>query len=228
MSRYDVRIEGPPTREAEVRRRLAQSNALHYISPAQLRAVTMHEEILEFWFGQPGTAGYPSARDEWFRKDPAFDALIRERFSAPIVTALAGGFADWTAPRAALARILLLDQFTRNAFRDTPRAFAGDALALPLAAAAIARGDDRKLPAFERWFMYLPFAHAESLPAQQRALELFGRLRDTTGLTEPLAWAERHAKVIQLFGRFPHRNAILGRESTAEETAFLAAPGSRF
>jgi uncharacterized protein (DUF924 family) len=188
----------------------------------------MAEAILDFWFGRQGGDGYRSARDEWFRKNAAFDAQIRERFSAAIETALGGGFAAWTSPRSALARILLLDQFTRNAFRDTPRAFAGDELALSLAEAAIGRGDDGHLIAVERWFMYLPFAHAESPRAQQRSLELFGRLRDSTGLAEPLVWAERHAKVVQLFGRFPHRNAILGRESTAEEIAFLRTPGSRF
>lgn len=188
----------------------------------------MQEEILQFWFGQPGTADYGRTRDEWFRKDAAFDAAIRDRFGATIEIALARGFADWTAPRPALARILLLDQFTRNAFRHTPRAFAGDALALALANAALARGDDDHLVAVERWFTYLPFSHAESPGAQQRALELFRRLRETTGLAEPLASAERHAKVIELFGRFPHRNAILGRESTVEEIAFLSAPGSRF
>ncbi len=188
----------------------------------------MAEEILEFWFGRPGSAVYGSARDEWFRKNAAFDGLIRERFGAAIETALAGGFAAWASPRDALARILLLDQFTRNAFRDTPRAFAGDAMALALAEEAVGRGADEQLSPVERWFTYLPFVHAESLPAQQRSLDLFGRLRQTSGLTEPLAWAERHAKVIQLFGRFPHRNAILGRESTVGEIAFLSTPGSRF
>jgi uncharacterized protein (DUF924 family) len=188
----------------------------------------MQEEILRFWFGQPGTAGFGAARDMWFRKDAVFDAAIREQFAAAIETALAGGFADWTSPRPTLARILLLDQFTRNAFRDTPRAFAGDPLALALADEAVARGDDSHLVPVERWFMYLPFTHAESPRAQQRGLELFRRLRETTALAEPLAWAERHAQVIARFGRFPHRNGILGRESTAEEIAFLAAPGSRF
>jgi uncharacterized protein (DUF924 family) len=188
----------------------------------------MQDEILEFWFGRPGTAAYGCVRDEWFRKVAAYDAAIRDRFSAAIETALAGGFADWTAPRPALARILLLDQFTRNAFRHTPRAFAGDALALTLAEAAVGRGDDEQLLPVERWFMYLPFAHAESPSAQARSLELFRRLRDTSGLADPLAWAERHAKVVQLFGRFPHRNATLGRESTAEEIVFLSTPGSRF
>jgi uncharacterized protein (DUF924 family) len=188
----------------------------------------MHDEILEFWFGRPGTAAYGGVRDGWFRKVTAFDAAIRDRFSAAIETALAGGFADWTAPRPALAHILLLDQFTRNAFRHTPRAFAGEGLALRLAEAVVERGNDEQLLPVERWFVYLPFAHAESLRAQGRSLELFRRLRDTTGLADPLVWAEQHAKVIQLFGRFPHRNATLGRESTAEEIAFLKTPGSRF
>jgi uncharacterized protein (DUF924 family) len=188
----------------------------------------MAEDILDFWFGAQGSNGHGSARHQWFRKDVAFDAQIRERFSATIETALGGGFAAWTSPRSALARILLLDQFTRNAFRGTPRAFAGDALALSLAEAGVARGDDSQLIPVERWFMYLPFAHAESPRAQQRSLELFRRLRDSTGLAEPVVWAERHAKVVQLFGRFPHRNAILGRESTMEEIAFLRTPGSRF
>ena len=124
--------------------------------------------------------------------------------------------------------MLLLDQFTRNSFRDTPRAFAGDVLALAIADDAVARGDDRALIAVERWFLYMPFEHAESPAAQERSLELFARLRDETGVTEPLAWAQRHAAVIRLFGRFPHRNSILGRPSTPEELAFLAAPGSRF
>jgi len=188
----------------------------------------MSKAILEFWFGRPGTEVYGRTRKQWFRKDAAFDAAIRSRFGSAIEIALAGGFAAWVAPRVALARILLLDQFTRNAFRDTARAFSGDRLALTLAREAVARGDDADLIPVERWFVYLPFAHAESLPEQQRAIELFARLRDASGLTEPIDWARRHARVIELFGRFPHRNAILGRESTAEEIKFLATPGSRF
>jgi uncharacterized protein (DUF924 family) len=184
--------------------------------------------ILDFWFGQPGSAGYGRSRSEWFRKNQAFDAEIRSRFGAAVETALAGGFADWTAPRALLARVLLLDQFTRNSFRDSLRAFAGDAQALAIVTDAIARGDDRPLIPVERWFLYMPYAHAEELTAQERSLALFKRLRDETGLAEPLPFAERHAAVIRRFGRFPHRNAILGRESTPEEIAFLSAPGSRF
>ena len=201
---------------------------MHYITRFPVENRAMQEEILEFWFGRPGTAAYGSARKEWFRKDPAFDAAIRERFGSAIETALGGGFADWSAPRGRLARVVLLDQFTRNAFRETPRAFAGDALALALAEETIASGADAMLVPVERWFVYLPYVHAESQAAQERAVSLYRRLRDETGLDEPLVWAERHAEVIRLFGRFPHRNAILGRESTPEEAAFLAAPGSRF
>jgi uncharacterized protein (DUF924 family) len=188
----------------------------------------MQQAILDFWFGQAGTAEYGTERDFWFRKDPAFDADVRRRFAAAINSALAGGFSGWTSPRGALARILLLDQFTRNAFRDTPRAFAGDPCALVLSEEAVGRGDDRALIAVERWFMYMPFEHAESLPAQERAVELFQRLGEETGLTGQLAWAQRHAEIIRRFGRFPHRNAILERASTPEEIAFLATPGSRF
>ena len=188
----------------------------------------MRDEILDFWFGRPGSVGYGEERDTWFRKDDAFDASVRTRFGGAIETALAGGFADWTGPRGALARVLLLDQFTRNAYRDTSRAFAGDTLALAVAEQAVARGDDNTLMPVERWFLYLPFAHAESLIAQERSVELFTRLSAETGLADALQWAQRHAAVIRRFGRFPHRNAIVGRISTPEEIAFLAAPGSRF
>ena len=188
----------------------------------------MQDEVLDFWFGSPGTAEYGTTRDFWFRKDAAFDAELRSRFGTMIETALGGGFETWSSPRGALARILLLDQFTRNSFRDTPRAFAGDALALAIAEEAVARGDDRSLEGVERWFMYMPFQHAESLAAQERAVTLFRALSGDAGLASPLPFAERHAAVIRRFGRFPHRNAILGRESTPEELAFLAQPGSRF
>lgn len=189
---------------------------------------TLQNKILDFWFGPPGSAGYGQPRREWFRKIAAFDAEIRSRFGAAVERALAGDFADWIAPRAVLARVLLLDQFTRNGFRGEARAFAGDALALATAEAAIARGDDIALIPVERSFLYLPFAHAEDLTAQEQSVALHRRLRDETGYVDPLIWAEKHAAVIRLFGRYPHRNAALGRESTPEEVAFLAAPGSRF
>jgi uncharacterized protein (DUF924 family) len=194
------------------------------------------DDILEFWFGPsrglaPSAAGAtraPSAREAWFRKDPAFDDAIRARFAPAVEAALAGAYADWTDAAGALARVLLLDQFTRNLFRDTARAFAGDARALAVAQAAIAAGHEGALDRYGRWFLYLPFEHSEDAAMQQRSLALFGTLAAATGDRVPLEWAEKHAAVIRRFGRYPHRNAILGRASTAAEAAFLREPGSRF
>ena len=124
--------------------------------------------------------------------------------------------------------MLVLDQFTRNVYRDTPAAFAGDARALATAQDAVERGLDRSLKPFGRWFLYMPFEHAEDGDAQRRSIELFQDLAESTGLTAPLEWAQKHADVIAQFGRYPHRNAILGRTSTPEEVAFLSQPGSRF
>ncbi len=188
-------------------------------------APLLAREVLEFWFGPaPGPV-----RAAWFAKDPAFDEAIRQRFGATIERALAGGFVQWEiAPRGALARIVVLDQFTRNAFRDTPRAFAGDAIALACATRLADSGGDLALAAVERWFAYLPFEHAESLAAQERSLALFERLARDSGDAAPLDWARRHADVVRRFGRYPHRNAILGRRSTPAEEAFLGEPGSRF
>ena len=188
----------------------------------------LQNQILDFWFARPGSADYGRMRKEWFRKDAAFDAAIRDRFGAAVETALTGGFADWKEPRTALARVLLLDQFTRNIFRDSPRAFAGDKLALATAQEAIVRGDDAALNPVERRFLYLPFSHAEDASAQERAVALCTRLRDETGDGDPLLWAEKHAAVIRRFGRYPHRNAALGRTSTPEEITFLREAGSRF
>ncbi|MEO8487189.1 MAG: DUF924 family protein [Betaproteobacteria bacterium] len=182
-------------------------------------------DILAFWFGPAPHA----AREAWFRKDDAFDATIRARFGDAVDNAIGGAYEAWGAtPHGALARIVLLDQFTRNIHRGTPRAFAGDALALACANALVEAGDDRALDPFERWFAYLPFEHTETLGTQERSLALFGALARETGVGDPLAWAEKHAVVVRRFGRFPHRNAILGRPSTPEEIAFLREPGSSF
>ncbi len=186
------------------------------------------QEILDFWFAPRTSAEHGKERALWFRKDAAVDESIRARFGDAVETALAGGLTDWTTPRGALARVLLLDQFTRNIFRDSPRAFAGDVLALGVATAVVADGGDRSLIPVERWFLYMPFEHAEDPAAQDSSLALFTRLRDETGLGDPLKWAERHAAVVRRFGRYPHRNAILGRESTAGEVEFLSHPGSGF
>jgi uncharacterized protein (DUF924 family) len=182
-------------------------------------------EVLDFWFGQPPHA----VRDEWFRKDDAFDERIHDRFGQRVAAAVAGAFGDWCAtPHGALARVLLLDQFTRNIYRNTPRAFAGDPGALATADEAVAKGFDRTLDAFERWFLYMPFEHSEDLQTQERSLALFRALSAETGDRSALEWAEKHTAVIRRFGRYPHRNAVLGRESTPEEVAFLTEPGSRF
>ena len=188
----------------------------------------MQDEILDFWFAPHGSAEHGKTRELWFRKDASVDQAIRARFGAAVETALAGGFGEWTSPRGALARVLLLDQFTRNIYRETPRSFSGDILALGISRAAVANGDDQSLIPVERWFLYMPFVHAEDPAAQQTSLDLFARLSAETGLSEPMVWAERHAEVIRRFGRYPHRNAILGRESTAEEIEYLATGGRSF
>jgi uncharacterized protein (DUF924 family) len=183
------------------------------------------QAVLDFWFGD----GLQS-RPEWFRKDPAFDAQIRDRFGSLIDPALRGELTEWMQePASALARIVLLDQFTRNVFRDTPRAFAGDELALQAAQDLVARGFDRQLTPQQRSFAYLPFEHAEDRALQQESLRLFGQLAEehpeVAGLLE---WAQKHQVIVERFGRFPHRNQILGRDSTPHELAFLSEPGSRF
>ena len=190
---------------------------------------TIPRDVFDFWFGAEGSPERGRPRPEWFRKDPAFDTAIRTRFGGAVEAALVGAFIDWEAtPDGALARVLLLDQFTRNIFRDTPRAFAGDAQALATAEAAVARGFDRVLDPLQRWFLYLPYEHAEDAAMQRRSLALFEALAHETDNAEPLEWARKHAEVIFRFGRYPHRNEVLGRTSTPEEVAFLREPGSRF
>jgi uncharacterized protein (DUF924 family) len=184
-------------------------------------------EVLVFWFG---AIDGQAARPEWFRKDAAFDSQIRQRFGEVIEAALAAALTGWDAtPSGALARIVVLDQFTRNAFRDQARAFAGDAPALAAARAMLGRGWDLVLPPVQRSFVYLPFEHAEDLAAQDESIRLFSALASThPPSADALAWAHKHRDIVVRFGRYPHRNEVLGRTSTAEELAFLAEPGSRF
>ncbi|HEX6012488.1 MAG TPA: DUF924 family protein [Geminicoccaceae bacterium] len=176
------------------------------------------EDVLSFWFA-------PDGRERWFEPDPAFDAEIARRF-APMVGDAAAGRLDAFAgePRGALALCVLLDQFPRSIWRGTPRAFAQDEAARRVADRAVAAGLDRDLPPEQRLFLYLPFEHSESLADQERSVALMAGLGDA----EWLDYAVRHRDVIARFGRFPHRNAVLGRESTPEEAAFLAEPGSSF
>lgn len=192
--------------------------------------MTEWQAVLDFWFLPADAAGYGASRTVWFRKDPAFDAQIRERFGMLIGQALGGGLQQWDdTAQGALARILLLDQFTRNTLRDTPEAFCGDVRALASAQRMTAAGTDRLLIPVQRYFVYMPFMHAEDLAMQQRSLILFRQLHAESGEFEgTLDYAVRHHDIVARFGRFPHRNRILGRASTAEELAFLRLPGSGF
>ncbi len=175
--------------------------------------MTTAAELVAFW-REAGEAA-------WFRKDDAFDAEFRARFLAAHEAAAHGEFDHWAGTaEGALALILLLDQFPRNCFRGSPRMFATDAKAVAAAEAAIAAGHDLELPADIRVFIYLPFEHAEDLALQERCVALCAPLRE-----DYLRYAVVHRDIIARFGRFPHRNAVLGRESTAEELAFLAEGG---
>lgn len=187
-------------------------------------------EVLDFWFGAVGSVERGSQRKAWFRKDEAFDAQIRDRFGVTIEQALRGELDDWIEDaRSALARIVLLDQFTRNCFRGTARAFAGDTQALAAASALVGARGDETLPPYMRAFAYMPFEHAEGLAMQDEAVRLFRRLAAVDpALAHMLEYAEKHRAVIERFGRFPHRNDLLGRRSTAEEQAYLAQPGTGF
>lgn len=190
------------------------------------------QDVLDFWFLPRDDAGYGKARPEWFRKDPAFDAQILERFGAAIAQAIAGGLREWDIDHGAqgtLARILVLDQFTRNTHRDTPGAFAGDTLALAAARQLVDSGADRSLEPQQRAFAYMPFEHAEDARMQQCAVDLFTQLAsEHEGFAEMLDYAHRHRGVIARFGRFPHRNPILGRASTPDELQYLSQPGAGF
>ena len=175
-------------------------------------------DVLAFWFA-PGMA------ERWFKPDPAFDAEIAGRFGALVGPALAGELDAWgETPDGALALCLVLDQFPRNVWRGTARAFSCDARARQVATAALAAGHDREVPADRRLFFYLPFEHSEDLADQERCMSLMAALPDP----ELLDYARRHRNIVARFGRFPHRNAILGRASTAEEIEFLQEPGSSF
>ncbi len=192
--------------------------------------MSLVQDILHFWFGQPGSALRGSFRDAWFKKDPAFDDEIRRHFLGTTEAAARGEHDRWQVdPEGALALVLALDQFPRNLYRGSPKAFAADSKARAVASAAIDRGFDRGLPSSERLFFYLPFEHSESLADQELSVELFKRLaEDDPSRAEIVPYALRHQEIIQRFGRFPHRNVALGRESTDDEIAFLKEPMSAF
>lgn len=177
-----------------------------------------YKEILKFWFEE-------TKSEQHFERDAAFDKLIRQRFSETHRVASAGELFERRAtPEGRLAEIIVLDQFSRNLFRDCPQAFACDGMALVLAQEAVHTGADRALVPPRRLFLYMPYMHSESRAIHAIAERLFRAL----GLAENLKYELAHKAIIERFGRFPHRNAILGRESTAEEREFLAQPGSSF
>jgi len=177
-----------------------------------------YREILHFWFEETSPA-------QWWKKDAAFDGLIAARFGALHRRACQCELHRWRAiPEGRLAEIIVLDQFSRNIHRDTPGAFAADPQALALAQEAVAAGADRALTPGQRVFLYMPYMHSESLAIHDIAVELFR----ANGIPDNLDFEIRHRDIIARFGRYPHRNAILGRQSTAEEIAFLGQPGSSF
>jgi uncharacterized protein (DUF924 family) len=189
------------------------------------------QEVLDFWFLPASHPDHGAARAEWYRKDEAFDAEIRTRFGAAITRAIAGGLREWDeqGARGKLARILVLDQLTRNAWRGTPESFAGDVLALAAAREMVDAGEHMALKPIERQFVYMPLEHAEDAGMQQLAVDQFSALAaDNPGFGEALDYAHRHRGVIARFGRFPHRNPILGRASTPEELDYLSQPGAGF
>jgi uncharacterized protein (DUF924 family) len=184
-------------------------------------------EILRFWFG--AGADYGKVHRRWFEKDPTFDALVTKHYQKLHQEMLEGGHREWLdEPHPCLARILALDQFPRHIYRGSALAFSTDAFALEAAKHLVGRGWDRDLLPVERMFAYLPFEHSEALADQERACELCSALDAFPETADTHRWAIAHREIVRRFGRFPHRNAALGRTSTADEIEFLKRPGSGF
>ena len=196
-------------------------------SPASAR------EVVDFWFGVPGSPEWLQQRPEWFRKDAVFDALVEARFGDLLERALHGKLEEESGeqalPLVLLARIIVCDQFPRNVWRGRPKSFALDPIALATARKLVDTVEERSMTPVQRKFVYMPFMHSEDLADQTRCVALFEALaEEASGEVESLDFAVKHRAVIERFGRFPHRNEILGRRSTDEELAFLKEPGSRF
>jgi len=190
--------------------------------------IALPQDVLHFWFD-------PSAEAYWFARNDAFDALIRERFGSTLDAATRGKLDGWAAtPKGWLALLIVLDQFSRNIHRNDSRAWAADTHAQALTLAGIGRGDDQSLEPIERLFAYLPLEHAEDLALQKHCVSLFERLLGQLPTDEQarfegfLDYAHQHHDVIERFGRFPHRNAVLGRADTPAERDYLDSPGSGF
>lgn len=182
------------------------------------------EEILTFWFGPSDGTEYGKAQAKWFEKNDDFDAEIKRRFEHVMQDAADGKLDDMAeSPEGAVALLILLDQFPRNVYRGSAQAFAADAHARKIAARVLDRDFDEQVTAVMRSFLYLPFEHSEDLADQERSLDLFAKLGG-----DGIAWAQKHHVIIERFGRFPHRNEVLGRTSTPEENEFLTQPNSSF
>lgn len=195
------------------------------------------EAVLDFWFGAPGSAAEVAARQRalWFAKSVANDQIVAERFAETLVAAGQGELAGWAAtPGGRLALIVVLDQFPHHIHRDHGQSFAYDARSLALALEMIQRGEDAQVTPIERVFVYLPLEHAESMAMQDQSVALYENLVHEAAAAERdlfdgfLDYARKHRDVVARFGRFPHRNELLGRPGTAEEIEFLKQPGSRF
>ena len=200
-------------------------NNLTYI---QLLDMSRVNQIFDFWFNVDELS-YEKPPLIWFITNAQFDKALRTRFQTDYKLAVDGKLNHWqTSPESCLALILLLDQFPRNFFRGQRQAFATDSRALAIAKHAVAKGFDRQLSYVKRWFVYLPFEHSENLDDQRRSVELFQQLREDPQSSQPIAFAIRHLEIIERFGRFPHRNHILGRTTTPEEAEFLLQPNSSF
>ncbi len=185
--------------------------------------------VNDFWFGKPDSEIYGTSRKEWFIKNPAFDDQVRETLGVFYQQAKSGTLDDWQKfSLGCVALMVLLDQVPRNLFRGSPQAFATDAKALDIAKQAIAQDFDKDLLVMQRLFLYLPFEHSENIEDQRRSLELFAQLKGDPISESYIDYAQKHFDVIEQFGRFPHRNKILGRESTPAELKFLSKPGSSF
>ncbi len=184
----------------------------------------IQQRILTFWFGEPSSPDYESFKSYWFQSTPKLDQQIRNQFEEAYNDALKGKLDSLAeTSEGSLALILLLDQFPRNMYRGTPQAFLSDPQALRIAKEAISKGQDTTLPFVQKMFLYMPFQHSESLADQERSLELFKSLADVNSL----AYAQEHYDLIKRFGRFPHRNKILGRANLSEETMHLSSEQSQ-
>lgn len=194
--------------------------------------MTNYSDVLEFWFGDPASDGLGAYRKAWFEKDEAFDAEVRTRFGKDVAKASAGSYDFWQDTVAGtLALIITLDQFPRNIFRGLPKAYAADHKARSVARQVIDRRLDQGLATMERLFVYLPFEHSENLADQRRCIALYSEILGDFGdeIRDGAHFSvHRHCEIIERFGRFPHRNEVMRRQSSPEEIAFLKEPRSSF